>query len=1325
MDNSNSEVIFFDAKLKEEREYWLQRLDFELVTSSPLPDYPRPFDSGPAYAELQSVVPDSTARKLQALVGSSSFLLYTALAAALKVCLHKYTGHNTVLLGSPALKDLNRRNALVLVDQLEPSQTFQQLLLSVRENLLAAYSRQRYPFNRLVKDLRLDGVKHKCALFDVALRFEELHTDLPDVDADIVFSFRRSDAELECTATFNQDIYARETIQRFIDHYFNALEQGVAAPAKQIREISLMSEAEREQVLVEWNGTTRVFPQGCLHQLFETQAARTPDAVAVTFESEKLTYNELNQKANQLARELQTLGVGPEHKVCICMERSLEMVISILGVLKAGGAYVPLDPEYPRDRIASVFDDTQASVLLTRSEVSRGLPPFNGEVVCVDTEWSRIALQATSSAASGVTPDNLAYLIYTSGSTGLAKGVMISHRSIRNRLLWMQDAHHFSPEDRFLQKTPFTFDASIWEFFVPLMTGGRLTMARPGGQREAGYLVDTINAEQITVLQLVPTMLQVFLDEPGVENCQSLQHMFCGGEALSTALQERFYSTMNGRLHNLYGPTEISIDASSWDCAKEDRRRSVPIGRPISNMKLYVLDEQMQPAPVGIVGELYIGGVGLGRGYWNRPELTAERFVPHPFSENGGERLYRSGDLALCHPDKSVEYIGRRDYQVKIHGFRIELGEIELALVAYPDVNEAVVLAREDDRGVKHLIAYIVGPEGTDLSAITLRNYLRTKLPDYMLPSNFVMLERLPLTTSGKLNRSALPAPDHERPELDNMFVAPRTAVEELLADIWSQVLGVERLGVNDNFFDLGGHSLLATQIVSRTRQTFHVEMPLRVLFESPTIAGLARNIEAAKMGNWEHEIPPVTRAPRDQALPLSFTQRRIWLQDQMNVGRNAYNLVSGFRLSGSLDGSAMEKTITEIVRRHEVLRTTFRTVNDELVQVISPPQPVPLPVSDLTLLNAQEQEEEIRNQVLEESQKSFDLSHGPLLRCRLLRLGANEQVLLYSVHHVVSDGWSLGRLEQEVAALYEAFSKQEPSPLPELPVQYADFAVWQRNWLTGKVLDEQVEYWREQLAGSSPDLHLPTDYPRPAVHSYQGAIQRFHLPERLTADLKKLCKQEGVTMFMLLMAAWQTLLHRYTWQDDILVGSFIANRRHAEFEPLIGCLINTLIFRGDLSGNPLFTDFLHQMRSVAFDAYAHQDVPFDVLVETLQPERRSNYSPFLQVTFVLQNQPMKALELSSVTLTPLETDRVLIHFDLMLNLIETKGEIKGTLAYNIDIFREETAGEMLLGYKRLLEEIVAEPNRHLLDFPVSDTAQSFSVASQPTSVPSRDQFVI
>ncbi len=965
---------------------------------------------------------------------------------------------------------------------------------------------------------------------------------------------------------------------------------------------------------------------------------------------------------------------------------------------------------------------------LTQHRLLEVLPPFAGRVLCLDTdEVVATAASDTTNPQSGVTGSNLAYIIYTSGSTGRAKGVMISHRAICNRLRWMLAQYPLSAAERVLQKTPFTFDASVWELFVPLMAGAQLVMARPGGHRECSYMAEVIAEQQVTILQLVPSMLQVFLEEAAVTNCKSLQHVFCGGEVLSAHLQERFYARLGAELHNLYGPTEVSIDATSWDCEHGRARRTVPIGRPIANMQTYVLDEHLQPVPVGVVGELYVGGVGLGRGYLNRPELTAEKFIPNPMSADGA-RLYRTGDLVLYRADRSIEYVGRSDSQVKVRGFRIELGEIETVLSRHQSVREAVVLAREDEPGEKRLVAYVVGEQGHEVQTTELRSHLRTALPDYMIPSTFCVLDRLPLNANGKLDRRALPAPGHERPELEYAFIAPRTLPEELLAEIWAQVLGVERVGVHDNFFDLGGHSLLATQIIARAREVFRQELPLRSLFEHPTIAGLAAHVAAVMQPGRDREELPIERVARTEDLPLSFTQQRLWLLEQLSPGSAVYNLSTVLRLNGPLDTAALEKSLSEIVRRHEVLRTSFPVRAGQPVQLIAPPQHLSLPLHDLRHLADEQLEAETARLTHEVSRQPFDLARGPLLRTSLLRLRDEEHLALVTFHHIISDGWSMGRLVDEVAALYTAFSEQQPSPLAELPIQYADYAVWQRQWLQGERLDAQLAYWQRQLGGTLPVLDLPTDRPRPAVQSFRGANQWLHLPEELTAALKKLCLQEGVTLYMMLLAAFQTLLHRYTGQDDILIGSPIANRRRAELEPLIGCFINTLVLRGDLSGNPTFRELLTRVRELSLAAYTHQDVPLELLAETLQPERQANYAPFFQVVFALQNAPLRSLELPNLTLSSLEFDNGVTQFDLILSLTEASGQLKGMLTYSTDLFDADTIGELLKHFRLLLESVVTNPDWRLLDIPLGHTeADNYGRVAVPVPAASSpsDQFVM
>jgi amino acid adenylation domain-containing protein len=755
-------------------------------------------------------------------------------------------------------------------------------------------------------------------------------------------------------------------------------------------------------------------------------------------------------------------------------------------------------------------------------------------------------------------------------------------------------------------------------------------------------------------------------------------------------------------VYNLYGPTEATIDATFWRCTEESPAGlSEPIGRPVANTRVYVADERMRLVPYGSSGELLIGGEALARGYLARPDLTAERFVPDPFSSEAGARLYRTGDLVRYLGGGALEYLGRIDHQVKVRGYRIELGEIEAVLCAHTAVREAAVTTRGEVGGENRLVGYVVAREGSAVTTKELREHTLASLPEYMMPQSFVLLEALPLTSSGKVDRRALPAPESVGADLSDAFVAPRNPLEEVLANIWLEVLAVKQLSVNDNFFELGGHSLLATQLISRVRETFAVELPLRQIFETPTVAGLAASLESKIFGDKHLNAPPIIPVSREQQLPLSFAQQRLWFLDQLEPQSTLYNIPAALRLTGSLNVTALERTLSEVVRRHEVLRTTFAEVDGEPMQLIHESAPVSLTVIELEHMGEGERESEVRRLSLEETEKPFDLRGGPLLRVALLKLAGDEHVLLFTVHHIVSDGWSMGVLVREVAALYEAFTRGEESPLAELRVQYADFAAWQQQWLTGEVLEEQLSYWREQLQGASPVLELPTDRPRPALQSNRGGHEPFVLGVELSERLKTLSRREGATLFMTLLAAWQTLLSRYTGQTDIVVGTPIANRNRKETEDLIGFFINTLVLRGEVSDDPGFRQFLTRVREVCLGAYMHQDVPFERLVEELQPERDLSRTPLFQAFFVLQNLPAQTLELTGLNLSPVEMDIRKVVFDLTLDMREDGSNIVGVIEYNTDLFETATIQRMISHFTTLLEGIASNPEQKLSALPL------------------------
>ena len=1075
-----------------------------------------------------------------------------------------------------------------------------------------------------------------------------------------------------------------------------------------LKELSILPAAEERQLLHDFNQThAGEFSTQCLHELVADQARLTPDAPAVLSDNENLGYRELNERANQLAHYLRVLGVGPDHLVGICVERSPAMLVGLLGILAAGGAYVPLDPDYPVERLAFMIQDAALSVIVTTEDLLDRLPELSDGVVCLDRDADLIRAHSTEPVASNVSLDNLAYVIYTSGSTGRPKGVKISHRSINNRLLWMQSVFPLEPNDRVLQKTVYSFDASVWELFLPLMTGAQVFMAQPGGHQDSSYLAATVADREITVLQLVPSMLQVLIDEPQLSRWRSLKRLFCGGEVLSGELQKKFFERVDAELINLYGPTEVSIDATCWVCERGSNRAGAIIGRPIANTQVYVLDEQLRLAPIGVAGELFVSGVGLARGYHRRPELTAERFLPDPFSVDPGRRMYRTGDLVRYHEDGAIEYLSRADHQVKLRGFRIELQEIEAVLLEHKVVREAVVTVSQNN-GHQRLLAYVVagnghkeisedesyGKNGFALSE-ALRSHATARVPSYLVPAAFVILDRMPLLPNGKVDRKALPEPEEIAAEAETTYVAPRTPFEEVVARIWEDVLGLTQISVHDNFFELGGHSLIATQVMSRLREALNCELPLRRLFELPTIAGLAASIaETKRLGSSPAALSPIEKANRTDELSLSFAQERLWFLHQMEPENSAYNLFTGIRLHGPLNVAALAQTLQEIVRRHEILRTTFATIDGRPNQKIGPPA-LSLSLTDLGSLADVARTAAVEKLANKTAHRSFNLATGPLLHTELLRLSDDEHVLFFTMHHIISDGWSSTILVREVAALYEAFGAGVPSPLPELAVQYADYAAWQRSWLQGPVLEEHLAYWRQQLAGA-PALDLPTDRPRPAVQTFNGAAASFELSKDLSAALGALSRRAGTTLYMTLLAAFATLMSRYSNQTDVVIGGDTANRTRIETEALIGFFVNMLVLRIDLDGDPRFIELLKRVREVTLAGYAHQELPFEKLVEELHVPRELSRNPLYQVLFTLQNAVSSQQDLRDLRLESIPADGRPAKFDLTLAMRETDEGLRGLFEYNTDLFDQATVQRMAAHFENLLTAIVEDPQQQL-----------------------------
>ncbi|HKI06703.1 MAG TPA: amino acid adenylation domain-containing protein, partial [Thermoanaerobaculia bacterium] len=1269
--------------LERQLDYWQESLAGAPVVELPT-DRPRPPVQSFRGATYRTSLP-SSAGAMARERGLSPFMV---LLGTFQTLVSRYTGQEDVVAGSPIANRTRSElegligffvNTLVLRTDLGGDPTAVELLSRVRETALGAYAHQDLPFEYLVERLQPQRDLSRNPLFQ--LMFNLLNAPVERVaSADLSLSPLESpgsaalfDLQVYVTETprglstaweYATDLFDAATVERLARHFGTLLEGITAHPEARLSELPLLGPEERSQLLTEWNATGREVPAGLVHDWIAAQAKRTPESVAVTFGAESLTCRELDLRANGLAWRLRDLGVGPEVRVGIALERSLDMVVAVLGVLKAGGAYVPLDPSYPAERLAFMKEDAGLAAVL-ESVVFEEAP-----------EPPRVDLG----------PDNAAYVIYTSGSTGRPKGVQIPHGALANFLASMAERPGFSARDVLLAVTSLSFDIAGLELFLPLMRGGRIVLASREETADGRRLQELL--AEATVLQATPATWRLLIDS-GWQGNESLKAL-CGGEALAPSLAASLLERA-GSLWNVYGPTETTV----WSTV-EEIHGPISIGRPIGNTEAYVLDGRGNPVPVGALGELVLGGAGVARGYLGSPDLTAEKFVPNPFG-TPGSRMYRTGDRTRRRPDGTLECLGRIDHQVKVRGFRIELGEIEAVLGRHPDVAAAVVVARDE-----RLVAYVVGRLSDDLRA-----WVRRSLPEYMVPTAWVALERLPLTPNGKVDRKALPAPTVEA----GSAAEPRNPVEELLAGMWCELLGLERVGIHDDFFDLGGHSLKATQLAARVRLAFGVDLPLRRLFESPTVAGLAQTIEKLRSEGGPAEAPPLVPVPRDAELPLSFSQQRVWVLDQLEVAGTAYHLGSAVRLRGSLDPAALTWAVNEVIRRHESLRTVFLSSHGRPFQTVLPGLAAPLPRLDLRALPEELRQAEARRALGSLARVRFDLSRGPLLRMALVALGAEEHLFGWTVHHIVADGWSMGILIREVAAFYQACIEAGSPELPPLPVQYADFAAWQRRWLQGEALEAQLGYWRTALAGLPPVLQLAGDRPRRIGRATPAGRRRIPLGDELSGALRNLGRREQATPFMTLLGGFAALLRRYTGQEDIAVGTPIANRGRVELEGMIGFFANTLVLRTDLRADPGFAALLARVRTAALDAYAHQDLPFERLVEELQPERDLAVNPLFQVMFQMQNVPLTRIELPGLDLLPMETERGAAMFELVLAMQESGRGFTGVLDYDADLFEAATIERLAGHWRSLLEAAAARPEQRLAELPLLSAAELHQVS--------------
>ena len=1309
--------------LQHQQDYWREHLRaapdlLELPT-----DRPRPAVQEHAGDRRRFSLDPALTRELHAFSHRHGTTLYMTLLAAWAALLGRLSGQQDLVVGTPMV-NRNRTelepliglflNTLALRFDLSGDPSVAAFLAQVRDTALAAQANKDLPFEQVVETLKPVRSLAYTALYQVVfvmqnqtdpapqlpgLQVEAMDAPQTRAQTDLWWSISEEGERLHGEVVFATALFDADTIERWIGHWQVLLRSMIADDAQALSRLPLLTPAQRERELREWNRSERALPpQRHVHAWIEAQAAQAGDVVALVHEDESLSYTELNARANRLAHHLIALGVRPDHRVALALERGAGFVVAMLATLKAGAAYVPLDPQYPSERLAFMLDDSRPKVVLTQSAVQERLPAsralMTASVVELDdpaAPWAALSDANPDAQALGLTPDHLAYVIYTSGSTGKPKGVMVPHRGLCNLVAAQTDALAVEPGSRVLQCASFSFDASVFEMVMALCHASTLVVPAAGALLAGKTLAEAVQRHAITHLTLTPAVLTSVDD---VASFASVRTLVVAGDACAQALVQRW--ARGRRFVNAYGPTESTIWAT-WQLCDADADSAPAIGRPIANTAIYLLDAHGEPVPQGVAGEIHIGGAGVARGYLNRAELTRERFLHDPFARGEGARMYRTGDLARRRADGSLEFQGRNDAQVKLRGFRIELGEIESQLTRQPGVQEALVTLREDAAGERRLVAYLVGPQIPE--AQHLRAALAKALPEFMLPAAFVTLAGWPLTPNGKLDRRALPSPDGDA-FVQREYQPPQGPVEQALAEIWAELLRIERVGRRDHFFEIGGHSLLAMQVTSRVRQRLGQELELASVFACPVLCDLAERVAQAEAST----LPPIRTGQRPAALPLSFAQQRLWFLAQMGDEANAaYHVPGGLRLRGALDETALQAALDRIVQRHEVLRTCFGLEQGQPVQLIQPEGRFALHKHDLS--GAADIDAEVERWTLAEADETFDLGTGPLIRGRLLRLAAQDHILLLTVHHVVSDGWSMSVLMRELGELYRAYAVDgvapDQDPLPPLPVQYADYALWQRQWLDGAVLQRQLDFWRGHLLGAPAVLELPGDRARPPVQDLTGGTLTFEIDAELSRGLRALSQRHGTTLYMTLLAGWAALLSRLSGQDDLVVGTAGVNRSHAEVEPLIGFFVNTLALRIDLSGEPDTAELLARVRATALAAQQHNDVPFQQVVEAVKPPRSRAHTPLYQVAFVMQNTPDDTLRLPQMQIEPILPETTSAQIDLWWSATEVGEGIECSVVYAKALFDAETIQRWSRHWQTLLAAMVANPARPVQRLPL------------------------
>lgn len=1295
-----------EGTINHQLDYWKQHLDgapelMELPT-----DYPRPAEMNYKGSHFRSEMTPQISAQVNAFCKSQNITSNMFFLAAFKLLLAHYSRQKDIVVGSPIANRNHYQsehifglfvNTLILRSELDFEDSFEGFLSKVKTTTLEAYDHQDIPFEYLVEALNPQRSLSYSPLFQVLFVMQNAVNErlnlkglsVTPIEAeqtiskfDLTLSVTELDGRYLCDWEYSTNLFKPSTLERMSAHLQRLISQVLQSPKKTLGALALITDAQSKQIQT-WNETAKDFPKDkTVAQLFEDQVDQTPHNTAVIFEGATLTYAQLNKAANRIAYSLIEYGISADTLVGICVDRSLEMVIGVLAVLKAGGAYLPIAPDLPHSRKAFFVEDSSISLLLTQSALMEELSSLGVELLSLDSFKDAQANHPNPPARSS--SRNLAYMIYTSGSTGKPKGVMIEQVSLVNMITAFNDYYQIGSQDRVMQQAAFSFDVCVGEMFPVMCAGGALVIPTRETLLNPSLFKAFISKHEITVFAATPTFLAHLSIKEG--ECPHLRYIFSGGEAVKR--NDISNLPKSTRIFNGYGPTEATIGATRYEITK-DHTGNIPIGKPLTNYEIYILNEQRQLVPPGIPGELCIGGLALARGYWNRPELTQEKFSEVELFGTK-KRLYFTGDLARWLDDGNIEFLGRIDHQVKLRGFRIELGEIESALIAHDAIKEALVLLDQSEADAM-LVAYLtLLPEKT-VSSASLKNWLKQQLPAYMLPTSLMVLEQFPLTPNGKIDRNALPKPSINK---DEELCEPKNETEFLLCNAWSAVLGYEVRNTLANFFNSGGHSLMATRLVSRIRMSFGIEMPLTLVFEKPVLKEQAKWLAAQQRGE---AIPDIAPRDRSKRAPLSYAQQRLWFLARMEGDAATYNIPSALKLGGEINIEALRGSLALLIERHESLRAYFPS-QEGIAHVAFLETYDPLKVIDLSHLEGQAQEQQIQAIASEHHLIHFDLEKGPLMSLALIHVSKDQSVLLFNMHHIICDGWSIGILLQDWAHFYNAILRNEDTHLPPLEIQYTDYALWQRQWLQGHTLERQLGYWKTQLNGLPGCIELPLDYTRPAEMSSRGSYIQPYLDKALTDEIKQFCLANGVTPFMTLLAAYALLLARYSRQTDIAIGSPIANRNHHQSEDIIGFFVNTLVLRTQIQGVHSFKDLIEQVKKTTLEAQSNQDVPFEMLVDAIKPERTLSHTPLFQVMFTYQEPEQDAFKLDGVRAEALEdtTRQIRAKCDLTLGIAEDKGQLRCDWGYCSDLFKEATIEGMHRHFSLIVSQVVNNPEMPL-----------------------------